>query len=77
MAELDQDEVGRALSLLVHASRVSPPLRQAVAVVEAEVERLREAVALLPTLRLHIRNRLRDEALAAQIDEALRAAGVE
>lgn len=31
------DEVERALTLLVHASRVSPPLREAVAVVEEAI----------------------------------------
>lgn len=37
----------RAINLLVQASRVSPPLRQAVAAVEAEVDRLtNENVAL-------------------------------
>lgn len=45
MADIDaitgKDEVVRSLTLLVHASRVSPQLRQAVAVVEAEIERLR------------------------------------
>lgn len=38
-------EVERALSLLVNAARVSPPLREAVAVVEREIRRLRQAEA--------------------------------
>lgn len=36
--------VDRALSLLVNAARVSPPLRDAVAVVEDEVRRLKAQV---------------------------------
>ena len=36
----DLDTYARAVSLLAHASRTSPPLREAVATVEAEVERL-------------------------------------
>lgn len=34
------DPVARAIDLLVQSSRVSPPLREAVATVEAEMERL-------------------------------------
>lgn len=38
------DEVERALTLLVMAARTSPPMRDAVAVVEDEIRRLRRAV---------------------------------
>lgn len=37
---MSDTEVERALSLLVQAARVSPPLRDAVAAVEAELRRL-------------------------------------
>ena len=40
MGDLDVDPVQRALSLLVMSARVSPPLRDAVRVVEDEYRRL-------------------------------------
>jgi hypothetical protein len=41
---LEPDPVERALSLLVNAARVSPPLRDAVATVEAEIRDLRDVL---------------------------------
>lgn len=47
-AEEGPEEVERALSLLVQASRVSPPLRDAIRVVEDELRRLQVVPRLRP-----------------------------
>jgi hypothetical protein len=53
--------VDKSLSLLMHSARVSPILRDAVAVVEAEVERLRRLTEGDPTSIYHEAAGLRAE----------------
>jgi hypothetical protein len=56
---VDDDIVARALNLLVQSSRVSPPLREAVRVVDAEIARLRDENEALQALYEQRRDLLR------------------
>lgn len=62
------DRVARAIDLLIQASRVSPPLREAVGVIEGELTRLiRSEQVLLERIES---GRIRAERLTAERDEA-------
>ena len=62
------DPVARAIDLLVQSSRVSPPLREAVATVEDALKRLTRSEQVL--LERIESGRIRAERLTAERDEA-------